>query len=167
MFRKICAFLYMGIIRSHSRLAIPIRRLLIQAMIGRKTPNLIVRADVNISSSRNLILGRDVSINHNVFLLCEGGLKIGDFVSIAHSTSIITTEHSYSDPDTPIKFQPIQRLPVVIGSNIWIGSRVTILAGVRIANGTVVAAGAVVTRSIDVENTIVGGVPARHIKMRF
>ncbi|MCF6109017.1 acyltransferase [Mesorhizobium muleiense] len=136
-------------------------------MIGKKAPKLVVRADVNITSSKNLTLGHDVSINHGTFLLCEGGLQIGDFVSIAHNTSIITTEHSYSDPDIPIKYQPIQRLPVVIGSNIWIGSRVTILAGVRIANGTIVAAGSVVTKSIEIENTIVGGIPARHIKMRL
>lgn len=165
--RKACAVVYAGLIRSHLRIAVPIRRLLVQRMTGRRSPNLIIRSDVNITAYKNLYLGRDVSINHGVFLLCEGGLEIGDFVSIAHNTSIITTEHSFTDQDIPIKYQPIKHLPVVIGSNIWIGSKVTILAGVRIADGTVVGAGSVVTKNIDNPNTIVGGVPARYIKMRF
>jgi acetyltransferase-like isoleucine patch superfamily enzyme len=114
-----------------------------------------------------LKLGHHVSINHNCFLFCEGGLEIGDHVAIGHNTTILTTEHSYDDPLVPIKEQPIKLLPVKIGSNTWIGAKVTILAGVTIAEGTVIAAGAVVTKSISEPDTVVAGVPARRIKRRF
>ena len=57
--------------------------------------------------------------------------------------------------------------PLTIGNDVWIGDRVTILAGCRhIGNGAVLAAGAVVTADVPAY-TIVGGVPARLIKMRF
>lgn len=57
--------------------------------------------------------------------------------------------------------------PLIIGHDVWIGDRVTILAGCRtIGNGAVLAAGAVVTQDI-APYAVVGGVPARGIKMRF
>jgi virginiamycin A acetyltransferase len=57
--------------------------------------------------------------------------------------------------------------PLGIGHDVWIGDRVTILGGCRsIGNGAVLAAGAVVTRDV-VPYSVVGGVPARTIKMRF
>ncbi len=79
----------------------------------------------------------------------------------------MTTEHSFDDPDVPIRNQPIPFKPVKIGCNIWIGARVTILAGITIADRTVIGAGSVVTKSISEPDTIVAGVPARFIKGRL
>lgn len=57
--------------------------------------------------------------------------------------------------------------PLVIGHDVWIGDRVTILGGcTRIGNGAVLAAGAVVTRDVPAY-AIVGGVPAKRLRMRF
>jgi acetyltransferase-like isoleucine patch superfamily enzyme len=57
--------------------------------------------------------------------------------------------------------------PLVIGHDVWIGDRVTVLAGCRhIGNGAVLGAGAVVTTDVPAY-AIVGGVPARIIRMRF
>lgn len=55
---------------------------------------------------------------------------------------------------------------VEIGNDVWIGARATLLACVKIGNGAIVAAGSVVTRSVD-EFSIVGGVPAKHVRFRF
>lgn len=57
--------------------------------------------------------------------------------------------------------------PLRIGHDVWIGDRVTILPGcTRIGSGAVIAAGAVVTRDVQ-SFSVVGGVPARQIRMRF
>ena len=119
---------------------------------------------MTIQSFNKLKLGNDVSINHGCFLSCYGGLTIGNYVAIGHNTSIITTEHDFSDPNKPIKHQPIIEKSVVIGNNVWIGANVTILGGVSIADGTIVAAGAVVNKSILEKKSIIGGVPSKHIK---
>ena len=137
---------------------------IVNKLLKKSVANLFVRANVSIYDFDGLNLGNDVSINHGCFLSCYGGLTIGNFVAIGHNTSIITTEHGFSDPNKPIKYQPVIKKPVRIGNNVWIGANVTILAGVTIADGTIVAAGAVVTKDVDKEGTIIGGVPAKHIK---
>lgn len=53
---------------------------------------------------------------------------------------------------------------VVLEANVWIGANATILPGVTIGENAVVAAGAVVTRDVPA-NTIVGGVPAKPIRL--
>lgn len=55
---------------------------------------------------------------------------------------------------------------VIIGNDVWIASDVTILSGVTIGDGAVIANGAVVTRDV-APYRIVGGVPAKEIKMRY
>ena len=58
------------------------------------------------------------------------------------------------------------RNPIDIGNDVWIGQNVLLKSGIRIGNGAVIAAGAVVTRNVQ-DYSIVGGVPARLIRMRF
>ena len=48
----------------------------------------------------------------------------------------------------------------MIGSNVWIGYEAAVLSGV------IIGARAVVTKDVP-PYTIVGGVPARHIRRRF
>ena len=52
---------------------------------------------------------------------------------------------------------------VVVEEDCWIGVNVTLLMGVTIRRGTTVAAGAVVSKST-APYSVVGGVPAKHIK---
>ena len=53
-----------------------------------------------------------------------------------------------------------------IGHDVWIGARAYISQGVTLGDGCVVAAGAVVTHDVP-PYAIVGGVPAKVIRMRF
>ena len=52
---------------------------------------------------------------------------------------------------------------VIVEEDCWIGTRVTLLMGVTLRRGTTVAAGAVVSKST-APYSVVGGVPAKHIK---
>lgn len=54
----------------------------------------------------------------------------------------------------------------IIGNDVWIGDGVRIASGVRVGNGAVIATGAVVVKDVD-PYEIVGGIPAKRIKMRF
>ncbi|MEP3481532.1 MAG: DapH/DapD/GlmU-related protein [Fuerstiella sp.] len=94
-------------------------------------------------------------------------VSIGKFTYLAHEVSVQGGDHLYDVPGTPICFTGRPEMPAtVIEDDVWIGHRAIIMAGVRIGRGAVVAAGAVVTKSVE-PYTIVGGVPASRIKMRF
>ncbi|MBL0095879.1 MAG: hypothetical protein IPP46_04855 [Bacteroidetes bacterium] len=58
-----------------------------------------------------------------------------------------------------------ERKGIHIGKNCWIGAKVTILDGVQIGANSIIAAGAVVTKSMP-DNAVIGGVPAKVIRLR-
>ena len=55
---------------------------------------------------------------------------------------------------------------ITIGNDVWIGSNAIILDNVIIGDGAIISAGAVVVKDVE-PYSIVGGVPAKVIKMRF
>jgi acetyltransferase-like isoleucine patch superfamily enzyme len=65
----------------------------------------------------------------------------------------------------PVKTpQPEQKIS--IGHDVWIGSNVTLSPGICIGNGAVVAANSLVLKDVPAY-TIVGGSPAKFIRLRF
>lgn len=55
---------------------------------------------------------------------------------------------------------------VAIGNDVWIGQNALIMPGVTIGDGAIIGGNAVVTKDI-LPYEIVGGVPAKHLRMRF
>jgi len=56
--------------------------------------------------------------------------------------------------------------PTIIGEDVWIGAFSIIITGVKLGNGSIIGAGSVVTKDV-LPYSIVAGVPAKFIKMRF
>ena len=55
---------------------------------------------------------------------------------------------------------------VVVGNDVWIGMNSTIMNGVTIGDGAVIGINALVNKDVE-PYSVVGGVPAKHIKYRF
>ena len=92
-----------------------------------------------------------------------GGIEIGNDVSIAHSSSILSTNHTWNDVTVPIKYNKETFSKVTIENDVWIGCGCRILAGVTLHERSVIAAGAVVTSTVE-SNSVYGGIPAKLIK---
>lgn len=125
--------------------------------------NVVIKKHVYFYDIKEMVCGSNVSFHEMCYISAVGGLKIGDDVSIAHGSSILTTNHTWNDKTKPIKYNKVTMNPVIIDDDVWIGCGVRILAGVHIGKRSIVAAGAVVTKDVD-KNTLVGGCPAKKIK---
>jgi acetyltransferase-like isoleucine patch superfamily enzyme len=112
-----------------------------------------------------LIIGQNVGIAANAFIAMRGKIEIGDNTIFGPGVSIHAENHNFSEVDVPIKLQGATRKGIKIGSDCWIGAKVIILDGVTIGNHAIIAAGAVVNKDIP-DYAIVGGVPAKVLKMR-
>ena len=127
----------------------------------------------DIKGLENLSVGDGTSIPKGSTIYCtEAPLTIGRKVIFGPRPTIITGDHridivgKYIIDVTVNEKLPENDAPVVIEDDVWCGANVTILKGVTIGRGSVVAAGAVVTQSFP-PYSIIGGVPAKLIKMRF
>ena len=109
--------------------------------------------------------------------------RIGKFCSIAsfvrlnpgnhplerpssHHMTYRAKQYGFSDSDDLEFFAWREAHPVTVGHDVWIGHNVTVLPGVTVGNGAAVGAGAIVTKDV-APYTVVAGVPAEPIKMRF
>lgn len=132
------------------------------ARIGRRA---VFYPGVWIAPGRNLTVGDDVDFALGVVVTTAGGVEIGDRVLIGYRTQILSTNHSIPPlPGTVFSSGHVGRR-VTIGADAWIGANCILLPGVTVGAGAVVAAGSVVTKDVE-SNTIVGGNPARVIRMR-
>lgn len=121
----------------------------------------------------NIFIGNHVDIGYDAdFIASRSKIIIGDHVVFGPKVSIRGGDHrtdvvgKYVDEvSDDMKLEENDQNVVFEGDN-WIGMNVTILKGVTIGHGCIVAAGAVVTKSMP-PYTIVGGVPAKVLKMRF
>jgi maltose O-acetyltransferase len=128
--------------------------------------NVDIMGGVIIMSPQRLIVGHDVLINAYSIIGAQKGITIGNYVMLGYHVNLASVSHSYTNPKVPIKYQGEYGAPITIEDDVWIGANVSILPGITVGRGAIVGANSVVTKSI-IPYSIVGGVPAKHIKYRF
>jgi acetyltransferase-like isoleucine patch superfamily enzyme len=143
---------------------------------------------------RNTKLGKSVFLGDHVVLLNSSigdhsyvnghasikNTTIGKFCSIAsgvkivlgaHPTNLISLHPAFYAVNKPMETFADQQYfneysQVTIGNDVWIGEDAIIPGGITIGDGAVIASRAVVTKDV-APYSVVGGVPARHLKYRF
>lgn len=107
-----------------------------------------------------IIIGDGSIIGNDAFLDGRAGLYIGKNVNFSGWVKIFTRQHDMDDENFKVVGGP-----VYIGDRANISSCSIILPNVKINEGAVVMAGAVVTKDV-AEYNIVGGVPAKFVRLR-
>jgi acetyltransferase-like isoleucine patch superfamily enzyme len=110
------------------------------------------------------ICGNNCHIHEYNSLDITSSISLGNDVRTGLFDVFYTHDHITNGRES-IWGQPFRQSEITIGDGAWIGTHVTVLMGLNIGDGAVVAAGAVVTKQVG-DYAIVGGVPARIIKMR-
>jgi acetyltransferase-like isoleucine patch superfamily enzyme len=105
------------------------------------------------------VLGQECTIT------CFRRIRIGRECIIADKVMMLDFDHGVVDVDRPIREQGIYKRPVEVGHNCWIGFGASILRGVAVGENCVIGTNSVVTKDVP-DNAVVGGVPARILRMR-
>lgn len=114
-------------------------------------------------SFRNLVVGDNCYIGGGVLIDLAGRIVIGNNVTVAER-SIILTHINVGYKNHPLqKHYPSKIGTTKIDNDSFVGVGAIILLGVNIGSRCVIGAGSVVTKNIP-PNTIVGGIPAIKIK---
>lgn len=152
--------------------------------IRRKIVSAILEiSDVHINHSKlprgtkisaPISLGYHNRINGKALIKGSAPVRIGNFNAFGADIRIISSNHPRNmlcNQQALVTRLGLKRtLPqstgVRIGSDTWVGDETIILPGVSIGDGVIIGAGSVVTRDV-IPFSVVAGVPARTVKMRF
>lgn len=147
-----------------------IKMLFLRPLFKKHGKNFVFDPNGNYSF-HTIEVGNDVYIGPSAVLnASKSGITIGNKVMFGPNVTIIGGDHNITRIgrymfDVKEKLEE-NDLPVIIEDDVWVGTGAIILKGVSIGRGSVVAAGALVTKNVPAYS-IVGGVPAKVIKMRF
>jgi acetyltransferase-like isoleucine patch superfamily enzyme len=112
-----------------------------------------------VSIGAKTVLGQECTIS------AYQHVSIGRECVVADRVMLIDFDHGVVEVDRPIRLQGIYKRDVRIGNNVWIGYGACILRGVTVGDNAIIGTNSVVTRDVPA-NAVVGGVPARVIRMR-
>ncbi|MFA6133500.1 MAG: CatB-related O-acetyltransferase [Phycisphaerae bacterium] len=118
------------------------------------------------SPRRHIVFGDRVGIGSRCAFMCD--IEIGNKVLIADTCAFLNSDDHLYDIVGKTMWDSGRgdKHKIVVGNDVWIGHGAIVLTPAQIGRGAIVAAGSVVTKDVP-PYSIVGGVPARVIKMRF
>jgi acetyltransferase-like isoleucine patch superfamily enzyme len=127
------------------------------AWIGHGTKIRVHEGEVSIGAKT--VMGQECTIS------AYQHVSIGRECIIADRVMLIDFDHGVTEVERPIRVQGIYKRDVHVAHNVWIGYGACILRGVAVGENSVIGTNAVVTREVPA-NAVLGGVPARVIRMR-
>ncbi len=112
-----------------------------------------------------LSIGAKTVLGQECTLSIYQHISIGRECIIADRVMMIDFDHGMVEVERPIREQGIYKRDVDIGHNVWIGYGACLLRGVTVGDNAVIGTSSVVTCDV-ASNAVVGGIPAKLIRMR-
>jgi acetyltransferase-like isoleucine patch superfamily enzyme len=112
-----------------------------------------------VSIGAKTVIGQECTIS------AYQSVTIGRECIIADRVMLIDFDHGMVEVERPVRLQGIYKRDVEIGHNVWMGYGACVLRGVSVGENSVIGTCAVLTSDVPA-NAVVGGVPARVIRMR-
>lgn len=116
-----------------------------------------------------LVVGDNCCINDGCLMQCQGGVMLGNNVTISTGAIVLARQHrmrdwwEQCDKDEPDMDH--EERSVLLNNHTWIGAGAIVLPGVKIrGKGVVVAAGTIVTKNIDEDYVLIAGSSMRIVK---
>jgi len=92
-------------------------------------------------------------------------VSIGRECILADRVMLIDFDHGVVEIERPVRVQGIYKRDVRLGHNVWVGYGACFLRGVTVGDNAVIGTSTVVTKDVPAD-AVVGGVPARVLRMR-
>jgi acetyltransferase-like isoleucine patch superfamily enzyme len=127
------------------------------AWIGHGTKIRAHEGEVEIGAKS--VLGQECTIS------AFQSVRIGRECIVADRVMLIDFDHGVVEVERPIRAQGIYKRDVRVGHNCWIGYGACILRGATVGDNCIIGTSTVVTKDVP-DNAVVGGVPARLLRMR-
>jgi putative colanic acid biosynthesis acetyltransferase WcaF len=127
------------------------------ATIGR---NCLIRSNIKVEVPWNLTIGDNCMIGEAAILYSLGPITIGDNTIISQYAHICAGTHDYTRSD-----MILHRVPVRIGSDVWVCTDVYVGPGVVVGDGALVGARSTVVRDLPAWQICVGN-PAKPVRKR-
>jgi acetyltransferase-like isoleucine patch superfamily enzyme len=112
-----------------------------------------------------VIVGQKTVLGQECTISAYRHVRIGEQCVIADRAMFIDFDHGVVEVERPIRVQGIYMRDVDVGSNVWIGYGACVLRGIRVGDNSVIGSNSVLTKDVPA-NGVVGGVPARLLRMR-
>jgi acetyltransferase-like isoleucine patch superfamily enzyme len=142
------------------RLLGPLRVLLLRLFGAKIGPSCRVSNGVKILMPWNLTLGERSILERNTEIYNLASVEIGDHVVISEHSYLCTSTHDYTHP-----YFPVQSLPILIDSQVWVAAGCFVGPGITISEGAVIGAWSVVTKAMPAW-MVCAGSPCKPLKQR-
>jgi acetyltransferase-like isoleucine patch superfamily enzyme len=112
-----------------------------------------------------VIIGDKTALGQECTISAYKHVRIGEQCVIADRAMFIDFDHGIVEVERTIREQGIYKRDVDVGSNVWVGYGACVLRGVQVGDNAVIGTNSVVTADVPA-NAVVGGVPAKVLRMR-
>lgn len=141
-------------------MGMPWKRTLLRAFGAKVADTANVYSSAKVYFPSNLTMGEYSCLASDVDCYNVAPIRIGANATVSQGAYLCTAIHDITDP-----LNHLITAPIVIEDQAWIGAKAFVGMGVTIGQGAVVGATASVYKNVE-SWTVVGGNPAKFIKMR-